>query len=302
MPRSHLALLALVLTGPEACLTRAELAERTVRIVGSDTELSAVQRLAEAYRERHPEVVVSVAGGGSGAGIAALLDGRTDIANSSREVRSKERELAERRGLELESIVLGVDALAVIVNHRNELERIGLDELGRIYRGEVNRWSELGGADRPITRYGRQSNSGTYLFFRANVVRDDYARDMRNLNGNAQIVESVRVDPGGIGYVGVGYVATSSEGVTILELETPDGRRVHPANTAAVEREDYPVSRPLYQYFAVPIRRRVADFLEFELSDRGQAFIEAEGFHRAGRASRRDDEQRVRRAVRRAGS
>jgi len=281
---------AVVLAVASACTSRAELAERTVRLVGSDTEVNAAQMLAEAYRERHPRVVVSVAGGGSGAGIAALLDGRTDIANSSRQVRQEEVELARGRGLELANIVLGIDALAVIVNERSGIDSIGLKDLRRLFRGEVRRWAALGGRDQAVTLYGRQSNSGTYLFFRERVVRDDYARDMRNLNGNAQVVEAVRADPGGIGYVGVGYVldddGQASRGIRILDIRTGEGS-VHPADRTAVERGAYPISRPLFQYFAVPIRGSVADYLRFELSNAGQAIVESEGFYRAGRASRR---------------
>jgi phosphate transport system substrate-binding protein len=276
-----------------ACAPRAELAEQTVRLLGSDTELSATQMLAEAYRDRHPDVVVSVAGGGSGAGIAALLDGRTDIANSSREVRPEERALAAKRGIELENIILGTDALAVISNEDAPVESLTLDALGRIYRGDVQSWSVVGGPDREITLYGRQSNSGTYSFFRASVVEGDYADRMRNLNGNAQIVESVRFDPGGIGYVGVGYVMDEagnvSEGITIVAVETSSRAVVHPADEQAVESGAYPISRPLFQYFAVPIRPRVADFLEFELSDAGQELVVGEGFYRAPPASRTEE-------------
>ncbi|MGF1509296.1 MAG: PstS family phosphate ABC transporter substrate-binding protein [Myxococcota bacterium] len=281
------------LTLVTGCLGRADLADRTVRLVGSDTELSATQMLAEAYRQRHPDVVVSVAGGGSGAGIAALLDGRTDIANSSREIRSEERKLAERRGLEVEEIVLGIDALAVIVNENNPVNVLDMDALGRLYRGTTRSWSDLGGKRQTVTLYGRQSNSGTYVFFRESVVQDDYALGMRNLNGNAQIVEAVRADPGGIGYVGVGYVLSESgnvsSGVTVVGIETVDGGVVHPGDAAAVERGAYPISRPLFQYVTVPMNPQVSAFLWFELSDDGQAIVAKEGFYRASRASRDRD-------------
>jgi phosphate transport system substrate-binding protein len=269
------------------------LGDRTIRLVGSDTEVNVAQRLAEAYRARHPEMVVSVAGGGSGAGIAALLDGRTDVANASRKIRDEELELARARGLDVDRITLGIDALAVIVHASNPVQSATLEQLGALYRGEVDSWSEISAHDAPVTLYGRQSNSGTYIFFRKSVVKDDYALGMRNLNGNAQVLEAVRRDPAGIGYVGVGYVASdggnAAEGIRILGIETAGGDVVHPSDGERVEAGEYPISRPLLQYFCVPVAGHVAEFLRFELSEDGQEFVADEGFYRVSDGTRKKD-------------
>lgn len=292
---------ALILFAVGGCLGAEQLQARTVKLVGSDTELSAAQRLAEAYRAHHPDVVVSVAGGGSGAGIAALLDGRCDVANSSRRIRDEERRLAQDRGLELSSIVLGIDALAVIVHEDNPVHSLTLDQLGRVFRGEWTTWGQMGGTKGNVTLYGRQSNSGTYSFFRKVVLEDDYALSMRNLNGNAQILEAVRNDRGGIGYVGVGYVSNQEgrvlDGIRVLSIETEAGRVVHPTDAESVESGAYPISRPLLQYHRVPLAPQVADFLRFELSTEGQSIVAHEGFYRVGIKSLARDEAGIQRAV-----
>ncbi|NJK89695.1 MAG: phosphate ABC transporter permease subunit PstC [Myxococcales bacterium] len=151
---------------------------------------------------------------------------------------------------------------------KNPVEALPLESLGRIFRGEVGSWSELSGFDLPITLYGRQTNSGTFLFFREAVVGGDYAAGMRNLNGNAQIVEAIRSDPGGIGYVGLGYVVKDDEviqGVEVLSIEGDHGQRIDPRDRQSILRGDYPISRPLFQYHKLPLREEVLRFLAFEL-------------------------------------
>ncbi|MCX7767123.1 MAG: PstS family phosphate ABC transporter substrate-binding protein, partial [Candidatus Sumerlaeia bacterium] len=180
--------------------------KRFIQIKGSDTEVNLVQTLAETYMKSNPGISLAVTGGGSGTGIAALINKKTDIANSSRPIKADELELAKQQGVEPVSLIFATDALAVIVHSSNPLTTVTLEQLGQIYRGEIKNWRTLGGPDLPITLYGRQSNSGTFVFFREFVVKADYSSEMRQMNGNSQIVESLRNDKSGIGYVGIGYI------------------------------------------------------------------------------------------------
>jgi len=252
--------------------------EHVFRISGSDTELALVQMMAEQHREDVPGVSISVSGGGSGAGLAALVEGRADVANASRPASEEERAAA---GEDLRELVIATDSLAVIVNEDLGIGSLSVEDVGRLYRGEVRNWAALGGPDREVTLYGRQSNSGTYGYFREAVLEGDYSPHMLNMNGNAQIVEAVRNDTYGVGYVGVGYVSGSDDarrGLTLLEIETEDGA-VSPLDDEAVAAGRYPISRPLFQYTIGEPPPALRDFLVFELSDEGQAIVEEAGFH-----------------------
>ncbi len=260
-----------------SCRGATESADRAaITVAGSDTEVSLAQRFAEAFSGSH-EMQVSVRGGGSGAGIAALLEGRVDIATSSRPLKSEERERASRAGIELIEKVVAIDALAVIVHRDNPLSAIDLATLSAVYRGEIERWTDLNGIDEPITLYGRQSNSGTYDYFRSAVLKNDYSLRMMNLNGNAQIVEGVRNDRNGIGYVGIGYVRDLDVSVKILQL-VDEGRRVDPRDEDAISKGRYPVARPLFMFTTATALPRVEPFLDSVTTEAGERAIRAEGF------------------------
>lgn len=246
-------------------------AQKSVQIKGSDTELNLVQMMAEAYMKEHPDVSISVLGGGSGVGISALINGDADIANSSRPMKPEELEMARSRGVEPVEFVLGFDAISIIVNPQNPISQISLQDLGRLYRGEVGSWEELGGPQLPVVLYGRQSNSGTYVYFMEHVLQGEYSQDMRRMNGNAQIVEAVAQDPAGIGYVGLGYVLREDGSfdprVKVLQVE---GKL--PTDS------DYPIRRLLYQYTNGKPQGLVRDFIQFELSPKGQEMVRKVGF------------------------
>lgn len=274
------AAVALALTGP------AWAGQKMVQVKGSDTLVNLVQSWAEAFLDETGQFV-AVTGGGSGTGIAALIDGRADIANSSREIRPKEVELARKNGVEPVEFAVAVDGLCVIVNEKNPLEAISPDDVGRLFRGELKNWKALGGPDRPVTLYGRQSNSGTYVFFQEHVLGNkDYAATMNRMNGNAQILEAVARDPSAVGYVGIGYVADENgkvrKGIKPLNIKTPDGAAVSPLDREAVKSGRYPLSRPLYQYTNGTPKGLVAEFLRFELSEAGQKIAEEQGFYPVG--------------------
>jgi phosphate transport system substrate-binding protein len=251
-----------------------------LQIKGSDTMVNTVQVLAEKYMAKNPGKKVSVTGGGSGTGIAALQNGTCNIANSSRDIKPNEITLIKTKTLkEPVQIVLAVDGLSVIVSKTNKIKQLTIEQLGRIYRGEVTNWKEVGGADAPISLYGRQANSGTYDFFRDHVVKANYSKRVKEMNGNAQIVESVKNanKASGIGYVGAGYVQ-NSKNVKVLSIAKATNEKAYQPTKSNVLKGTYPISRNLYQYISGNVTTAEKDFIVFELSTEGQKIIAEEGF------------------------
>lgn len=252
--------------------------EDMVEIKGSDTLINMVQVLAENYMKGHPDAKIAVTGGGSGTGIAALINKRCDIANASRGITSKEVDSATTANLEPKRIVVAIDGLSIIVNEKNSLDKLTVDEIGKIYRGDIKNWKDVGGNDTPISLYGRQSNSGTYDFMKENVLRGEFSSNMKAMNGNAQIIEGVKQDLGGVGFVGVGY-AKEATGITVLKVASSTASGYFsPLDTADVRNGKYPITRPLNQYVNGRPKGIVLDFLLYELSGEGQDIVEKQGF------------------------
>lgn len=259
-------------------VTSASAAEM-IQIKGSDTTINVVQKLAERYMGQNPAARISVTGGGSGTGIAALINKKCSIANSSRAINAKEIESAAKAGVSPSLIVLGIDGLSVVVHKDNPVNRMTMDQIGKIFRGDIRNWSEVGGKDMPVNLYGRQSNSGTYGFFRELVLKGEYSPKMNSMNGNSQIVEAIKSDPSGIGYIGVGYVRNASDVAVVHVAQDAGGKYEDPLDKAAVESGAYPIARPLYQYVDGTPTGAVKEFLKFELSPEGQRIVEEEGFY-----------------------
>jgi phosphate transport system substrate-binding protein len=227
---------------------------------------------------KRPGASIAVTGGGSGTGIAALINRRCDIANSSRQIKAKELEDANNKGVDPKRVVIAIDALSIIVSAQNPVDRLTVDQIGKIYRGEAKNWNEVGGSDMPITLYGRQSNSGTYDFMKEVVMKGEYSPSLKSMNGNAQIVESIKQDETGIGYIGVGY-AREASGVKVLEVSSGQGMGYYsPLNIVDVKNGHYPITRPLNQYVDGMPKGAVEDFIAFELGSEGQKIVEDEGF------------------------
>jgi phosphate transport system substrate-binding protein len=247
-------------------------------ITGSDSEVNLVQSLVEAYAEVDEETEFSVTGGGSGVGIAAIINGTADIANSSRPMSPEEIAQAEANGVEPVPIVFAFDGVAVVINENNPVTELTMEEVGKIYRGEITNWSELGGNDVAITLFGRQPTSGTFVFFRSLVVNGDYAETMNQMSGTSAIVEGVAQDEGGIGYAAIGYVKGAS-GISALSIAAVSGSPyISPLDDAKVFSGEYALTRPLFQYVNGKPTGALKAFFEFELSDEGQAIVVAEGF------------------------
>jgi phosphate transport system substrate-binding protein len=261
---------------------------KMMQIKGSDTLVNLAQILAEAYMTKNPRSPIAVLGGGSGTGIAALINGTCDIANHSRPMKEKEIKMAKDNGVTPYTFVIAVDGLSVIVNGDNPISQLTMEQIGAMFRGEIRNWKEVGGQDKSISLYGRQSNSGTYVFFQEHVLgKQNYSAHMKRMNGNAQIVEGVSVDKFGIGYVGVGYVVDAKgnvkKGIKILKVSKDANSTAYsPLNKASVDSGDYPIARGLYQSTAGVPKGAVLDFLKFELSSEGQKIVEEEGFFPIG--------------------
>ena len=265
------------------CSSRARNVEQ-VLIKGSDTEVNLALALSETYMNRDSNISIAVTGGGSGMGIAALINGKTSIANSSRPFRPEELVLARERGIHPLPIVFAVDALALIVNEQLNVDSLSFDQLQAVFSGEIRNWRALGGPDRTITLYGRQSNSGTYVFFRDSILQREYTPELKQLNGNAQIVEGIRNDPAGIGYVGVGYILKEEEqaisGLKVLRVQGEgEERAFSPLQMENVLENHYPIIRPLYQYTDGRPQGKLEDFIRFTLSEEGQRIVAENGYY-----------------------
>ena len=274
--------------------------KKMIQVKGSDTLVNLVQILAEEYMARNPKQALAVLGGGSGTGVSALINGTCDIADHSREWKPKEIEQAWEKGIKPRLFIIAVDGLSIIVNERNPIEKLTMAELGAIYRGEVRNWKAVGGVDKPISLYGRQSNSGTYVFMQEHVLGNkNYSMEMKEMNGNAQIIEGILQDENGIGYVGVGYLFDSSgkvrKGLKVLNVaKDANSSAYSPLDKAAVDSGQYPVARPLYQATNGKPNAVVADFIRFETGPEGQKIVEREGFFTIGAAHKESNEKNLR--------
>ncbi len=251
---------------------------------GSDTMINVAQAWAEAYAKVAPEVSVEVAGGGSGVGIAALIDGTVQMANSSRPMKPAEREKARAaRGADPVQIITGYDALAVFVHEANPVQSLTLAQLEAIYaeHGPARRWSDLGIRNEAcprdtIIRISRQSSSGTYDFFREVALnRHDFKLGTLELNGSKEVVELVAHTPCAIGYSGMGYAIPGVKMVPVAK--TADAPPVSPTPRTALD-QSYPIARPLYVYVIGQPEGETRRYLDWILSPPGQEIVALVGY------------------------
>ncbi|MGB9764861.1 MAG: phosphate ABC transporter substrate-binding protein [Candidatus Saccharicenans sp.] len=273
--------------------------KKMLQIKGSDTLVNLVQVLAEEYMKKYPGQAIAVLGGGSGTGISALINGTTDIADHSREWKSKELDLAYEKGVRARIFAIAIDALSIVVNEKNPVDTLTMTQVGAIFRGEIKNWKMVGGPDQKISLYGRQSNSGTYAFLQEHVLNNkNYSPEVKEMNGNAQIVEAITQDLAGIGYIGVGYVYDESgqvrKGLKVLKIKKDEGSPEYsPLDKEAVYSARYPISRPLYQSTNGKPSEAAASFIKFELSPEGQSIVEKEGFFRIGKELMAENEKNL---------
>lgn len=262
--------------------------KKMLQIKGSDTMVNLVQILAEEYMAKNRGTALAVLGGGSGTGITGLINQTCDIANHSREWKQKEIDQAWEKGVKPRFFAIAVDGLSIIVNESNSIGRLTMAQVGSLYKGEIRNWKVLGGPDKAVSLYGRQSNSGTYTFMQEHVLGNkNYSPDVKEMNGNAQIIEGVLQDEAGLGYVGVGYLFDKDgkvrKGLKVLNVSrTPEGQAYSPLDKTSVDSGDYPIARPLYQAVNGKPNPAIAAFLAFETGPEGQAIVEREGFFTIG--------------------
>lgn len=254
--------------------------DTTIKIKGSDTEVNLAVQLAETFHEKNAAFFVSISGGGSGLGIASLLNGTGDVANSSRSIKQEELDLFRKRHLDIDSFIFAQDAVAFVVAEDLPIDSISVDDLGALLSGRFKDWSKLTGKSLPVNIYGRQSNSGTHDFVknRLNIEFSPYAKQM---NGNAQILEGIKADHSGIGYVGAGYVIHGgTKGIKVLPISAGRNEKaISPFDTAMITAGKYYFQRPLFQYYKRDTYPKVKSFFDFEASDTGQEIIRVAGYY-----------------------
>ena len=263
----------LLLLGLLLAVTAAPL--RAQRIKGSDTVLPIAQQTAERFMTLNPNARVTVTGGGTGVGISALLDETTDIAMASRAIKFSEQMKAKAAGEDLQEAVIAYDALAVVVHPSNPVSRLTREQLEGIFRGKITNWKEVGGEDRRIVVYSRETSSGTYEFFKESVLKNkNYMAGSLSMPATGAIIQSVSQTKGAIGYVGLAYVSPRIKTIAV----SYDGRRfAEPTLDNAVSKA-YPIVRPLYYYYNAKDSATVAPLMNFILSAEGQDIIRKSGY------------------------
>ncbi|MYB18181.1 MAG: phosphate ABC transporter substrate-binding protein [Holophagales bacterium] len=251
---------------------------------GSDTLVNVAQAWAEEYAALRPDTAVAVTGGGSGTGIAAMINGTVDIANSSRKMKASEIELARGNGNEPIEFVVGYDALAVYVHPDNPMDEVSLEQLAALYGegGDVDTWSQYGvevpgcGSDE-IVRVSRQNNSGTYVYFREAVLgeRRDFRLGSRDMHGSKDVVDLVENTPCAIGYSGFAYATDHVKMPCVRKAE--DGDCVSPSVDSAID-GSYPIARPLFMYTSGQPEGAIRDYIDWVLSEEGQCIIYEKGY------------------------
>lgn len=249
---------------------------------GSDTIVNLALAWAERYQSQHPEVRISVTGGGSGTGIASLINGTVDIANASRQIKEEEIEDAKSNGIEPVEFIVARDAIAVIVNPENPVDQLTMKQISDIYSGKYTNWSEVGGDNRPIVRLSRETNSGTHVYFLETVLRlgnseDEtlFSMDTLLLPSSEGIIVEVRQNPNAIGYDGLGYVPDDLKMIAIAEEEGES--YVLPA-ISTVNDKTYPIARDLYMYTDGEPTGVIKEYLEWILSAEAQEIVAELGF------------------------
>lgn len=250
---------------------------KMIQVKGSDTMVNLMSNLAEEYMKAHPGVTVAVTGGGSGTGIAALLNGTTDVCASSRAFKDEETKLAVSKNIIPTPITIGLDGLAVMVNPKNPVSELSLEQLRKIYIGEYTKWSDVGGADKPIVLLSRESNSGTYVYFQEHVLnKADYSKSALLMPSTAAIAKAVSDDETAIGYGGIAY-AEKAAVKTVNVKTSADAPAVKPS-TETVLNGSYPISRPLFLYTNGAASGDVKAFVDYCLTDAGQLVVTETGY------------------------
>ena len=219
---------------------------------------------------------VTVTGGGSGVGIAALIEGTTDIAQSSRKIKFDEKQKMQEGGKTAKEVIIAYDALAIVVHPQNKVNNLTREQLEGIFTGKIKNWKEVGGDDMPIVPYARETSSGTYEFFKESVLRNrNYMNGIMSMPATGAIIQSISQTRGAIGYVGFAYL---TPGVKAIHVSYNQGKTFVAPTVANAKNETYPIVRPLLYYYATASEALVKPFVDFVLSAEGQKIVAEIGF------------------------
>lgn len=256
---------------------------RAIQNKGSDTLVNVALAWAERYREVDPSTSIAVTGGGSGTGIAALINGTVDIANASRAMKQKEFDAAAENGVEAIEFVVAIDALAIIVHPDNPVDTLTIPQMSDIYTGRITNWSEVGGKNEPIVLLSRETNSGTHVYFLEEVVRrgekenkDIFAPQTLLMPSSVGITSELRRNPNAIGYDGLGYVDEAHE--KIVHVAVDDGNLFVKPSVASASDGSYPIARNLYMYTAGEPDGVTKEYLDWIRGSEGQDIVLSLGF------------------------
>lgn len=251
--------------------------KNSIQIKGSDTMVNLGQAWAEKYMEKNPSKFIAITGGGSGTGLASLLNGTCDIAMSSRDIKEKEIALANQKGINPYEIKIALDGLALVVNPQNPVEKLTEDEIASIFTGRITNWKDVGGKDEKIVVLSREVNSGTHVYFKEHILRkgnsnskEEFAPGALLLSSSQAIADEVASNPAAIGYYGMGYVSGKQKPVLVAN----DEASTYEAPTIEnVVNGKYPISRPLFFYTNGEPQGLVKEFIDFCLSQEGQEIV-----------------------------
>jgi len=246
------------------------------KIKGSDTVLPLTQKEAEVFMKKYPGSSIMVTGGGSGVGLAALQNGTTDIAQSSRKMKLDEKMKLQDAGKVFTETIIAHDALAVIVNPSNKISQLTREQLESVYTGKVTNWKDVGGDDMNIVVYSRESSSGTFEFFKEHVLnKKNFTPTAMLMPATGAIVQSVSQTKGAIGYVGLAYLETS---VKALKVSYDKGVTYVVPSVENAMNKTYPITRPLYYYYLNTTEKAVKPLVDFILSTEGQKIVREVGY------------------------
>jgi phosphate transport system substrate-binding protein len=249
---------------------------KKITVKGSDTMVILGQRWAERYMAKNPDVVIQVTGGGSGTGISALINGTTDICNASRPLKESERQkLQEKQGSRGIEIKCAIDGLAVYLHTSNPVKDLTLGQLKEIYTGKVTNWKQVGGPDKTITLYSRENNSGTYVYFKDEVLLgEDFVANAQHMPGTAAVVNAVSKDTWAIGYGGSAY----GKGIKEISIRKDAASPAYAPTKENIVSGKYPISRFLYMYVQNRPEGAMKKYIDWTLGDEGQTIVKEVGY------------------------
>ncbi len=269
--RKSIIMLGIVLAGMGAYAKSS-----VVQIKGSDTILNASQAIVEEYMKTNKKARIAVTGGGSGVGIASLINKTADIAMASRNIKNSEVEALKKEGINVEEVVLGYDGITVIINHGNHIKNLDKKTLAGIFAGEITNWKELGGDDAKIVVLSRDSSSGTHAYFKEEILRGgdsksvvEYGQDTLYMPSNQAILQEVAKSKYAIGYIGMGYMNDTVDSLAV------DG--VKPTFETVADKT-YPIAREVFWYVDSARDGVTKEVVDFAVSDKGQEIVKEEGF------------------------